>query len=270
VKDIFGWGPPKAARRGVGGATRRTGRVALVLLLPAALAAGGCESSQEKSARIEKQVKAARAAGGGPAVEHGLTIDKANPNVRVVATEVLRGAEATAVVVTLRNLSGATLRNVPIAITVKDAAGRTLYRNDAPGLERALTTVAAIRPGEEVNWVDDQVQANGAGGAPATVEALLGEAPKAPGEAPTIKVSAVHPTEEAGESGAAGTVVNDSPTAQQALVVYATARRNGRITAAGRAVIAEVPAHGTSPFQVLFIGSAKGAQLEVSAPPSTF
>jgi hypothetical protein len=239
-------------------------------LLLGALVLAGCESSQEKSAQIEKQAKAARAAGKGPAVEHGLTIEKANSKVHVLTTEVLRGAEATAVVVTLRNLSGATLKNVPIAITVKDKAGSALYRNNAPGLEKALTTVPAMRPGEEVNWVDDQVQANGAGGAPATVEALLGESPNAPGAAPTIAVSGVHPTEEAGESGAAGTVVNDSPTAQQALVVYATARRNGRITAVGRAVIAEVPAHGTSPFQVLFIGNAKGATLDVSAPPSTF
>jgi hypothetical protein len=238
-----------------------------VALLIGALVLAGCESSQEKSAMIEKQVKAARAAGGGPAAEHGLTIKKANSNVRVLTTEVLRGAEATAVVVTLRNLSTATLRNVPIAITVRDAAGRALYRNDAPGLEKALTTVPAMKPGETVNWVDDQVQASGA---PAVVEALVGEAPKAPGEAPTIKVSAVHQTEEAGESGAAGTVTDDSPTAQQGLVVYAVARRNGKITAAGRAVIAEVPAHGTSPFQVLFIGSATGATLEASAPPSTF
>jgi len=241
-----------------------------VALLFGALLLAGCESSQEKSAQIEKQAKAARAAGKGPAAERGLTITKANPNVRVLATEVLRGANTTAAVVTVRNISAATLRDVPIAVTVKDAAGKTLYSNNAPGLEKALTSIAAIGPGETVDWVDDQVQAAAAGGVPTTVEALLGEAPKAPGAAPTITVSGVHRTEEAGESGAAGTVVNDSPTAQQGLVVYAVARRGGRITAAGRAVIAEVPAHGTSPFQVLFIGSAKGATLEASAPPSTF
>jgi hypothetical protein len=240
---------------------RRTG-----LLLALALALGGCESSQEKSAQLERQVKLARAAGHGSHVERGLSISSSSSQVRVVATAVLHDSEGTAAVVTLRNDSTHPLRNVPLAITVKDAAGGALYQNNAPGLEAALTSVALLKPGARFTWVDDQAQASGT---PASVSALVGEAPQAPASTPQIGVSGVHPTEEGAGSGAAGAVHNDSTVTQRNLVVYAVARRGGRIVAAGRAVLSEVAAHSSSPFQVLFIGSGAGAQLEVSAPPST-
>ena len=172
--------------------------------------------------------------------------------------------------VTLRNTSPHALRDVPIAITVKNAAGGTLYQNNAPGLETALTSAALVAPGAQFTWIDDQVQVSGVGGAPTAVSALVGEAPQAPASVPKIAVSGVHPTEEGGSAGAAGTVANDSAVAQHGLVVYGVARRGGRIVAAGRAVLAEVAAHSSSPFQVLFIGSASGAQVEASAPPTTF
>jgi hypothetical protein len=246
-----------------GGGVRRIG-----VLLLLALALGGCESSQERSAQIERRVKLARAAGGGAPSEHGLRISGASAQVRVLATAVLHDSEGTAAVVTLRNRSGHALRDVPIAITVRDAAGGALYQNNAPGLEAALTSVPLLEPGAPFTWIDDQVQVSGAG-APSGVSALVGEAPQAPASVPQIEVSGVHATEEAGGAGEAGTVQNGSAVAQHNLVVYGLARRDGRIVAAGRAVLSEVAAHGSSPFQVLFIGSATGAQVEASAPPST-
>jgi hypothetical protein len=241
-------------------------RLGAVLL--AALALGGCESSQEKSARLEKAAKVERARNPVQA-SRGLSITQASREVRVVATQVLHSPEGDAAVVTLRNTSAHALRDVPIAITVKDAAGGTLYQNNAPGLEAALTSVPLLAPAAQVTWIDDQVQAGGAGGAPLTVSALVGEAPQVPASVPKIAVKGVHLTEEAGSAGAAGTVSNDSGVAQHGLVVYGVARRGGRIVAAGRAVLSEVAAHGSSPFQVLFIGAGAGAKLEVSAPPST-
>jgi hypothetical protein len=41
--------------------------------------------------------------------------------------------------------------------------------------------------------------------------------------------------------------------------------------AAGRAVLPEVPAQGTNvPFQIYFVGDPSGAQIQTSAPASTF
>lgn len=240
-----------------------------VALLLCALALGGCESSQEKSARIEKQVKLEEAK-HPVSVARGLSIAHASTQVKVLATQILHSPEGTAAVVTLRNVSAHALRDVPIAITVRDAGGHTLFQNNGPGLEAALTSVALLAPHAQFTWVDDQVQVTGSSGTPKTVSALVGEAPTASASVPRIVLSGVHATEEAGGAGAAGTVHNTSGVAQRDLVVYAVARRGGQIVAAGRAVLSEVAAHSSSPFQVLFIGSAQGAQVQASAPPTTF
>ena len=238
------------------------------MLALCALALGGCESSQEKSARIEKQVKLEEAR-HPVSVARGLTIAHASTRVEVLATQVLHSAEGTAAVVTVRDNSAHALRDIPIAVTVKDAAGHILFQNNAPGLEAGLTSIPLLAPHAQFTWVDDQVQITGGGGAPTTVSALVGEAPAAPASPPPIGLAGVHATEEAGGAGAAGTVHNTSGVAQRDLVVYGVARRGGQIVAAGRAVLSEVGAHSSSAFQVLFIGSAAGAELEMSAPPST-
>jgi hypothetical protein len=230
------------------------------------LALGGCESSQEKSAQLEKQAKLAEATHPVQTAK-GLSIAHASSEVQVVATQAVYSSEGTAVAVILRNVSTHALRDVPIAITVKGAGGATLYQNNAPGLEAALTAVPLLAAGQRFTWIDDQVQATER---PASVSALVGEAPQAPAPVPRIALSGVHADEESGTEGVAGTVHNDSAVTQRELVVYGIARRGARIVAAGRAVLSKVAAHGSSPFQVLFIGSTAGAQVEASAPPSTF
>jgi hypothetical protein len=248
-------------RQTIGG---RTGSVGAVLVL--ALALGGCESSQEKSAHLEREAKLARAA--HPVQDaKGLSIAHVSSAVRVVGTQAVHSSEGTAVVVTLRNVSAHPLRDVPIAITVKGTGGSTLYQNNTAGLEAALTAVPLLPAGAQVEWIDDQVQA---AEAPASVSALVGEAPRATASVPRIALTGVHANEEGGSSGVTGTVHNNSPVTQRELVVYGIARRGTRIVAAGRAVLSKVAAHGYSPFQVLFIGSASGARVEASAPPSTF
>ena len=107
--------------------------------------------------------------------------------------------------------------------------------------------------------------------APASVSAVVGEAPQAPATVPRIELTGVHANEEGGSSGVAGTVHNDSSgvPARTGRLRDRPPRRAHRRGRAGGAA-AEVAAHGSTPFQVLFIGSASGAQLEASAPPSTF
>jgi hypothetical protein len=235
----------------------------LAALLLCALALGGCETTAEKSARLERAAKHVALSS-----ERGLTITKASPYVKVVATQVLHAGERTAAVITLRNISPHALRDAPIAITVRDARRSVLFKNDAPGLEAALTSVAFLPAGAQTTWVDDQVQV---GGTPASVAALVGGAPSAPTSVPRLRIGGVRTIEDpASGPGAAGTVANESAVTQHNLAVYALARRGGRIVAAGRAVLPELPAHGSSAFEVFFVGSPKGAQLQVSAPPSTF
>jgi hypothetical protein len=116
-------------------------------------------------------------------------------------------------------------------------------------------------------WVDDQVPA---AGGPSSVSAIAGEPPIASGPVPGIEVADVHPSEESGTATAAGTVRNRSNVAQQSLVVYVLARRADTIVAAGRAILPEVPAGASVPFQAFLVGAPHGASLQASAPATTF
>ncbi len=218
-------------------------------------------STAEKSAEIEKHAKHEKL------TLQAVSVTKESPDVEVMASTVVHSSEGTAVVVELRNTSSHAIENAQIEITVRNAKGGVLFQNNQPGAERALTTVSLLPPGKREVWVDDQVQTTGA---PASAITRVGEGTRASGSAPRVSASGTHPTEEGGEAGAAGNVTNGSMVAQQHLVVYAVARRAGKIVAAGRAGIPEVAAGATMPFQVYFIGDPKGAQIETSAPPTTF
>ena len=116
--------------------------------------------------------------------------------------------------------------------------------------------------------MDDQLPASSG---PATVSARVGEARLPASALPQIEVQGVHPSEESatGGPGIAGTVRNRSNVTQQNLVVYGLGRRGARIVAAGRAVLPEVAAGSSVPFQAFLVGAPQGAKLEASAPPTT-
>ena len=122
-------------RRGV-----RVRRAAALAVGALALAGSlsGCETTAEKSAQLERTAHRARP------VEHGLTIARQSSDVRVLSATIVHGGEGSAAVVTLRNDSEHTLKDVPIAITVKDAHGSTVFQNNTPGLEAALTSLASL------------------------------------------------------------------------------------------------------------------------------
>ncbi len=236
----------------------------LTILAPmlVAVTASGCETNAERSAALERTAHS-----HAVARQTGVTVGKQNPAVQVVGTVAVQREGRTAVVVTLRNTSSQTLRNAPIEITVKGAGGKVAYQNSTPGLAPSLTTVALLQPGAQTVWIDDQVQSTSA---PKGVSARVGQAPSAPGPAPQLSIEGVHSFEEPGSgAGAEGTVTNHSTVTQQELVVYALARRGGRVVAAGRALLPELAAGQSAPYQAYMIGSPKGAKLEASAPPTT-
>jgi hypothetical protein len=215
--------------------------------------------------RLEASAKRERES--HPSKEQGLRINSISHEVQVLSRTLLRNSEGAAVVVALRNNSSHTLRNVGIGITVTNSAGRELYANNVPGIEEALTHVSVFPPHQRITWVDDQIPS---GGAPSEVNVKVQDPPPARVPIPKITFTGVRMNEEGGSAGAAGTVHNESPITQHKLIVYGVARHGGRIVGAGRAILAEVPAHGSAPFQVFFVGSTAGAQVEVTAPPTTF
>jgi hypothetical protein len=235
-------------------------RLRLLALVALACALTGCESSQEKSAQLERVAKRQ----AHQLAHSGLTITHPSTRVKVLRASVVSSREGAAAIVTLQNTSPTALAGVPLAITVRDAHGASVYTNTAPGIGHTLITAPLLPAHGQATWVDDQVTTSG-GGAPASVSAIVGEGTPASGAAPRITLGAAHLS----EGGAEGTVSNHSSTTQSELVVYALARRGGRVVAAGRAVLPQLAAGATVPYQVFFVGEPSGAQLQVSASPTT-
>jgi hypothetical protein len=232
----------------------------LALAALAALALGGCESTQEKSAQLEKTAKHERLA------LQGVTVSKQSADVRVLATEVVRGKEGGAVIVRLRDTSAKAILAAPIAIVVRDAKGKTIYQNNAPGEDQSLTKVS-LQPGVEGVWIDDQVHTEAA---PTSASAKVGEGSHPSGPAPKLSVEGLHVSGAGGEAGAEGSVKSQSAKTQYNLVVFVLARKAGKIVAAGRAVLPEVLPGASDSFQVYFVGDPSGAKLEASAPATAY
>jgi hypothetical protein len=242
-------------------------RVRCAALGLVALVLTGCQTTAEKSAKLEQKAKREQAQHPTLA-QKGLSIARASTKVKVVSAAVIRSSEGAAAVVTLRNVTSSTLREVPIAITVTDAHGRTVFQNNAPDLEAALVSLPSLAARGEVAWVDDQLPASGE---PAAVSARVGEGSSGAQSLPSVTIAGTHLIEDpTNGAGAAGTVRNRSSIAQRNLVVFAVARQAGRIVAAGRAVVPELTARAATPFQLFFVGDPRGARLQISAPPTTF
>ena len=232
----------------------------------AALALTGCETTQERSAKLERT--ALRVAAQKHHAEQVLDVTEPSAVIKVVSSAVVHNSEGTAVAVLLRNDSATAQREVPLAVKVLAADGATLYTNETPGLSTSLRRVALIPAHGQATWVDDQVQTTGT---PSSASAEAGEGTRA-GAAPQIVLSGQRLGEEAGGIGVVtGTVANHSTIAQHELLIDATASAGGRVLAAGRALITSLAPGASSSFQIFLIGSApKGATLTVSAPPTTF
>ena len=232
----------------------------------AGLALTGCETTQEKSARLERA--ALHRAGASPLGSSGLKIARASTDVTVLASSVVHSREGTAVAITLRNRSATAQREVPLLVTVRGAGGATLSSNSTPGLARSLVCAGYVPAHGQTSWVDDQVQVSAT---PTSVTAEVGEGKAATGTAPRIVIGAHHLGEEPGGIAfVQGALSNRSAITQRELVVYALASKGGRIVAAGRAVLPVLAGGASSSFQIFLVGSgARGAALQLSAPPST-
>jgi hypothetical protein len=237
--------------------------VAAALLALAGAVLAGCETTAEKSARLER---AAQRRGGGAAAK-GLQITHPSSTLKVTDAALVGGSEGAAAVVTIRNTARQAVHDVPIALTVKDPSGATAYTNTTPGLARTLVYVPYIAGGSEAFWVDDQLPPQAAHG---TVAATVGQAPALIRPAPLLVVSGAHtyedPTNGLGEEG---TVSNRSSVTQEGLVIFAVARTGHGVAAAGRAVLPQLGAGASTRFQVFWVGNPAGARVEIAAPPST-
>jgi hypothetical protein len=241
-------------------APRRTGAAGLVVLAAAGLSA--CESTADKSAAI--------AAAGRAAVKGRGTLEVVHRNrqVRVARAVIVRGAGgAVAAAVELRNGGAEAQRDVPVLIDLRDAAGTSVYRNDAVGLQPALQRLTLIRAHASAWWVNDQVTA---ARRPRAVRVRVGGAPTAT-TPPAVTLAGVHFDADATGRFLTGTVVNRSAAVMHEVPVFAVALRGRRVVAAGRALVPKLPAAGApkpTHFRLFFVGEPRGARLALTVAPT--
>lgn len=232
-----------------------------VLLCAAAVSVAGCSSTTEKASKIVDE--------GSKAFEaEGLEVAQVNRDVAVSDAQVIRDANGTAAIVTLRNRGAKALADVPIALDVADGAGKSIWKNDTAGLDTSLVSVPVLAPGTETTWINDQVLP--ATGTASTVKARVGAAKPIAADVPAIRVTAPELEGDPVDGVAArGELTNESKVEQKDLVVYGLARKGGKVVAAGRAIVPRVAAGAKARFAIFFIGDPRGAALEVTAPPTT-
>jgi hypothetical protein len=236
---------------------RRAAWVATALLL--AVPAAGCESTQSKSARLKSNATELTA-------EKGVVVKKQNPQVKVLSTATLKDQNGEAVVVEMRNVSRKPLTRLPVSVQLSDARGKSVYSNSAPGLETSLAQVAALPPGKEVFWVNDQVVSTGKA---AKAKALVGTGGAAGDALPRIELTEVH-LENDPVSGVSvtGRAVNHSDLLQKKMPIFCVARRGDKIVAAGRAILEKLKPDKPTRFTVFFIGDPRGARLTLIPTPT--
>ena len=232
-----------------------------VAVVAIALVTTGCQSTQSKSADIGAEL-------GPVKQEKGLKISKRSKDVKVVSAALLTDEAGSAVVVVVRNESDRDLANVPIAIDVLDGSGKSVYENDLPGLEPALTSIPYVEAGKEATWVHDQVLATGK---PKTVKVVVGEGGTPfSGGVPEFTVSAPK-LEGDPYSGvvAGGHAENKSGEKVDRLLLFAVAREGDKVVAAGRGAIENVkPEPKPLPYNVYFIGDPRGGEVEMTWFPT--
>jgi hypothetical protein len=226
----------------------------------AALALAGCESTQAKSARLERAAQSTKA-------EQGLVVSEQSRDVTVERTTVLQDSYGAAAVVELRNRSASSQVALPLALEVRDGAKERVYANDAPGLDSSLVSVPALAAGERLAWVNDQVTLAGEG---RDLRARVGTgAKRGPARLPELEIRGLKTSSDAsGDLAVEGEVVNGSDVEQRRLVVFVIGRRGDRIVAAGRAVVERLAPRKSARFSAFPIGDPQGAELSAAAPPT--
>jgi hypothetical protein len=225
--------------------------------------ASACKSTEQESAKIGREAKQPASSPGA------LKLGAVNRGVRVSDVTLLSSAGRTAVAVRLTGTSSRPQANVPVLVNVTGSGGRSLYSNEAGGLEPSLQRMTVLRPHQSEWWVDDQVlTSQSASGV--RVRVGTGSQLRSVASAPTVDTVGVHLGQQGGVSVLSGNIVNRTAKAATKVPVFAVALRGGHVVAAGRAIVSALPGHSGSsePFQIFLVGNPAGASIQLTAVPA--
>lgn len=237
------------------------------ILVAAATALAGCETTMQEAARI--QINDARIRAG----EVSVRISRSIRTVSVTDIALVRGSGTTAFVVSIRNRSGAPTSDLAVSVGVRLAGGKVVYANSTAGLPYFSTHIAELGTGATLRWVFTTGRRFPAGARPfARVGAAAVLSPE-PHASPVPGVTArllAPPAGGAGGEAATVLVRNRSSMPQYQLPVYAYVRRGERYLAAGAASIATLPSGSSATIKVPLAGHLEGGQVTVEVPATIF
>lgn len=225
----------------------------------AAMSFGGCTTTQERSAELERNAaKAAEA--------KRFKVGRTNAELKAVEVTTLKGEGANAVVVKVASRADRAQVVVPIGVDLYDGNGTSFFTNRVEGLDTALNHVPVAEPGTTW-WVHNQLPAQVADRTRVRIGTSRTTVPRS---LPKMRVSRIKLDDDDGVKVARGIVENLSDVPQRRLTIFGVALRGGRVVAAGRSVVEKLGPKGSrrQRFNIYFTGDPTGAQLEISAPPS--
>jgi hypothetical protein len=230
-------------------------RAAPAVAALAALALGGCETTQQLSAKLGRDL------GHQSAIAGTTKLGRSSHAVRVLRSAVLAGSPG-AVALELTNTSARAQSVIPVLIDVTDAKGASVYRNDTAGIDPSLQQLAALPPHATAWWVDNEVLPQR--GVPQAVSAQIGAGGATQGPVPRIAVSGVSASSSFPGPHVDATLRNTSTGAVRTLSVYVVALERGRVVGAGRAAVAAMRAGSSAQVEVPMTGSVTGAHVAVT------
>jgi hypothetical protein len=238
---------------------RRRGAARLAAAAALLLCVCGCETTQELSAKIGRQL------GHQSAITGTAKLGTLNAAVRVGRKVLLSSGGQTAVALQLVNASATTQVAFPVLIDVTNAAGRPVYSNGTEGIDISLQQLALLAPHSSAWWVDNEVLAT----APKSVSVKLGASTAAaPAAAPEITTTGASASASFPGPHVAVTVTNRSAVAQRELAVYAVLQSGERVVGAGRGVVPALAARASAQLLIPIVGSIDGRTISLTAAPT--
>lgn len=232
----------------------------LAAAVMAALLVAGCETTQQESAKIGREL------GHQSADTSQRSLGHSSSAVRVTQRALISAGGSSAVALELTNTTSQAQVAFPVLIAVADAAGHSVYANDTKGIEPSLQQFALLGAHASAWWVDNEVLAS----APHSVSVRIGASTAAaPATLPKITTAKVSASASFPGPHVSATVTNGSKVAQTQLAVYAVILKSGRAVGAGRAVVATLAPGASTQVLIPVIGAINGRTIVLSAAPSS-
>jgi len=243
---------------------RSASRLSPLLIAAAVTTLAGCATTQQTAARLRVNDARIRAS------QLPTEVLRDDRSIEVLGVSVVGGPSGSAMVVTLRNLAGTPVSDLPISVGLIDG-GHRRYLNGAAGSDYFQTHLPAISRRGTLTWVfttprrlPGQTRPFAVVGVPA---------------APPLSLPRTLPDLAARLTRASGalrggelqiSVQNRSSLPQYQLPVYATASRGGHYVAAGQATIEQLDGGASSRLELHLTGDTNGASVAIEAPPTIF